>query len=89
LRKVFHALFSLFAPVHVVWLRLAALRLRAFAFINRASIGPEIFPEMRDSDIRLVRLSLGEGGNPQSAIRNPPCSAARPLALPSFTTLTI
>jgi hypothetical protein len=32
LRKVFHALFSLFAPVHVVWLRLAALRLCAFAF---------------------------------------------------------
>jgi hypothetical protein len=31
LRKVFHALFSLFAPVHVVWLRLAALRLGDFA----------------------------------------------------------
>jgi hypothetical protein len=31
LRKVFHALFSLFAPVHVVWLRLAALRLSTLA----------------------------------------------------------
>jgi hypothetical protein len=44
LRKVFHALFSLFAPVHVVWLRLAALRLCAFAFISRVSIGP--FPSV-------------------------------------------
>jgi hypothetical protein len=29
------------------------LRLRAFAFINRVSIGPKIFAEMRDSAILL------------------------------------
>jgi hypothetical protein len=38
LRKVFHALFSLFAPVHVVWLRLAALRLGAFALNPQSAI---------------------------------------------------
>jgi hypothetical protein len=47
LRKVFHALFSLFAPVHVVWLRLAALRLGGFALKNL------LYPEIRE--IREIR----------------------------------